>query len=61
MKLENILKKKFIKLYTKKCKIVRSTFTWSPCIVYDKACLGSQSYISLAKEFMNKESKVING
>ena len=27
-----------------------------PCIVYDKACLGSQSYISLAKEFINQES-----
>jgi chromosome partitioning protein len=27
-----------------------------PCIVYDKACLGSQSYISLAKEFIRQES-----
>ena len=27
-----------------------------PCIVYDKACLGSQSYISLAKEFIQQES-----
>ena len=23
-----------------------------PCIVYDKACLGSQSYINLAEEFV---------
>ena len=29
-----------------------------PCIVYDKTCLGSQSYISLAKEFIEQgESK----
>ena len=27
-----------------------------PCIVYDKACLGSQSYINLAKEFIQQES-----
>jgi len=26
-----------------------------PCIVYDKACLGSQSYINLAKEFVAQE------
>ncbi len=26
-----------------------------PCIVYDKACLGSQSYINLAKEFVVQE------
>ena len=26
-----------------------------PCIVYDKACLGSQSYISLAKEFVEQD------
>ena len=25
-----------------------------PCILYDKACLGSQSYISLAKEFIDQ-------
>jgi len=25
-----------------------------PCIVYDKACLGSQSYINLAKEFLEQ-------
>ena len=25
-----------------------------PCIVYDKACLGSQSYISLAQEFIKQ-------
>ena len=25
-----------------------------PCIVYDKSCLGSQSYISLAKEFVTQ-------
>jgi len=25
-----------------------------PCIIYDKACLGSQSYISLAKEFIQQ-------
>jgi chromosome partitioning protein len=28
-----------------------------PCIVYDKECLGSQSYISLAKEFIEQENK----
>ena len=27
-----------------------------PCIVYDKACLGSQSYLSLAKEFIAQET-----
>ena len=27
-----------------------------PCIVYDKACLGSQSYINLAKEFIEQGS-----
>jgi chromosome partitioning protein len=26
-----------------------------PCIVYDRACLGSQSYIELAKEFVEQE------
>ena len=29
-----------------------------PCIVYDKACLGSQSYINLAKEFIKQENKI---
>ena len=29
-----------------------------PCIVYDKACLGSQSYINLAKEFIEQENKI---
>ncbi len=28
-----------------------------PCIVYDKTCLGSQSYINLAKEFVEQGSK----
>ena len=28
-----------------------------PCIIYDKGCVGSQSYISLAKEFMEQENK----
>jgi chromosome partitioning protein len=27
-----------------------------PCIIYDKTCLGSQSYISLAKEFIAQGS-----
>ena len=27
-----------------------------PCIIYDKACLGSQSYINLAKEFIKQEN-----
>ncbi len=26
-----------------------------PCIVYDKLCLGSRSYLSLAEEFLNQE------
>ena len=26
-----------------------------PCVVYDKNCLGSQSYLSLAEEFINQE------
>ena len=26
-----------------------------PCIIYDKACLGSQSYLSLAKEFITQK------
>jgi chromosome partitioning protein len=25
-----------------------------PCIIYDRTCLGSQSYISLAKEFIEQ-------
>jgi len=29
-----------------------------PCILYDKACLGSQSYINLAKEFIEQENKI---
>jgi len=29
-----------------------------PCIVYDKDCLGSQSYINLAKEFIEQENKI---
>jgi len=28
-----------------------------PCLVYDKTCLGSRSYINLAKEFLNQENK----
>jgi chromosome partitioning protein len=28
-----------------------------PCLVYDKSCLGSRSYINLAKEFMRQENK----
>tara|TARA_B100000780_G_scaffold260604_1_gene212512 strand:- start:691 stop:1470 length:780 start_codon:yes stop_codon:yes gene_type:complete len=29
-----------------------------PCIVYDRSCLGSKSYIELAKEFMEQEVSV---
>ena len=29
-----------------------------PCIVYDKACLGSKSYIELAKEFVEQEKRI---
>jgi chromosome partitioning protein len=28
-----------------------------PCIIYDKSCLGSQSYINLAKEFIEQGNK----
>ena len=28
-----------------------------PCIVYDRACLGSKSYIELAKEFVEQETE----
>ena len=29
-----------------------------PCILYDKSCLGSQSYISLAEEFVEQEGRI---
>ena len=29
-----------------------------PCIVYDRTCLGSKSYIELAKEFMEQERSI---
>jgi len=29
-----------------------------PCIVYDRACLGSKSYVELAKEFVEQEGRV---
>jgi chromosome partitioning protein len=29
-----------------------------PCIVYDRACLGSKSYLQLAKEFMEQQSRI---
>ena len=29
-----------------------------PCILYDKGCLGSKSYINLAKEFLNQVDKL---
>ena len=29
-----------------------------PCILYDKGCLGSKSYINLAKEFVNQVDKL---
>jgi chromosome partitioning protein len=29
-----------------------------PCIVYDRACLGSKSYIELAKEFVQQERRM---
>jgi chromosome partitioning protein len=29
-----------------------------PCIVYDRACLGSKSYLQLAKEFMDQQIRV---
>ncbi len=28
-----------------------------PCLVYDRSCLGSRSYINLAKEFLSQENK----
>ena len=31
-----------------------------PCIIYDRTCLGSKSYIELAKEFVGQEAKDIN-
>ena len=27
-----------------------------PCIIYDKLCLGSRSYLNLAEEFINQET-----
>ena len=30
-----------------------------PCIIYDKNCLGSKSYLNLAEEFLNKKNKKI--
>jgi chromosome partitioning protein len=32
-----------------------------PCLVYDKSCLGSRSYINLAKEFLSQENKIQAG
>ena len=32
-----------------------------PCLVYDKSCLGSRSYINLAKEFLSQENKKQEG
>jgi chromosome partitioning protein len=29
-----------------------------PCVVYDKNCLGSKSYLSLAKEFLEKNKQI---
>ena len=29
-----------------------------PCIVYDRACLGSKSYLELAKEFMDQQVRI---
>ena len=29
-----------------------------PCIVYDRACLGSKSYLQLAKEFMEQQIRI---
>ena len=29
-----------------------------PCIVYDRACLGSKSYLKLAKEFMEQQIRI---
>jgi len=29
-----------------------------PCIVYDRACLGSKSYLQLAKEFMDQQTRL---
>ena len=29
-----------------------------PCIVYDRTCLGSKSYLQLAKEFMNQQTGI---
>ena len=29
-----------------------------PCIVYDRGCLGSKSYLQLAKEFMDQQLRV---
>ena len=29
-----------------------------PCIVYDKLCLGSRSYLNLAEEFINQEGSI---
>jgi chromosome partitioning protein len=30
-----------------------------PCVIYDKSCLGSKSYFSLAEEFLNQEKAYI--
>ena len=32
-----------------------------PCILYDKACLGSQSYLNLAEEFINQKTVLSGG
>ena len=28
-----------------------------PCLIYDKKCAGSKSYINLAEEFINQENR----
>ena len=32
-----------------------------PCVVYDKSCVGSKSYLKLAQEFKNQRGKNISG
>jgi len=32
-----------------------------PCVIYDKNCVGSKSYLSLAKEFLNQNNKGVAG
>ena len=52
MRQEIILKKSFQTVIQRNVRLSEAPSHGLPCVIYDKNCVGSKSYLKLAEEFM---------